>query len=144
MQQWNGKTWCVRPGGKPRTILSSFNCLDIVSGPGGALVGVDYSGGRLRVAIPEGIPDAFDVFDIHPWRASRSGGHRFVIGGSGFTSGVHVSIDGVACVIDSVSTTRIYGRVPANASAGPSPVDVIVDNGAETLAFPAAFTYAGP
>ncbi|QUY44821.1 carbohydrate-binding domain-containing protein [Acaryochloris marina] len=59
--------------------------LDIITGPGGAIVGVDYTRDELTIAIP----DEFGVtgptaYDIYPWRAPVTGGQAFIIGGVNF------------------------------------------------------------
>ncbi|MEL6382090.1 MAG: DUF4347 domain-containing protein, partial [Cyanobacteria bacterium J06626_18] len=60
--------------------------LDVITGPGGAIVGLDFDGGgQLTVAIPNepGLTGS-TAYDIYPWRAPVAGGQDFVIGGINF------------------------------------------------------------
>ena len=59
--------------------------LDVVTGPGGAIVIVDYNGSNVKVLRPNdaGAPTV-GAYDIFPWRGRMNGTVPFVIGGVGF------------------------------------------------------------
>lgn len=108
--------------------------LDVLSGPGGAIVAVDYSLGKVRVQVPDDIAAlGLTPYDIFPWRAPATGGQPFVIGGSGFgtnQSQVSVSIGGVPATITSVSDKRISGILPPSSTGLASELlDVVVTVG---------------
>ena len=108
--------------------------LDVLSGPGGAIVAVDYSLGKVRVQVPDDIAAlGLTPYDIFPWRAPATGGQPFLIGGSGFgtnQSQVSVSIGGVPATITSVSDKRISGILPPSSTGLASELlDVVVTVG---------------
>ncbi|MEM9801404.1 MAG: Calx-beta domain-containing protein, partial [Planctomycetota bacterium] len=105
------------------TLYSSSNSafppnggLDVVTGPGGAIIAIDYSSSRVRTQVPDDIAAVgLTPYDITPWRAPATGGQPFVIGGTGFGSqlaGVSVTIGGIPATLTSVSDTRIRGVLP--------------------------------
>ena len=108
--------------------------LDVIYGPGGALIATDFSNGFVRVQIPNDAaalgPTAYDVT---PWRVPAGGGQPFVIGGVNFgtdSSIVSVAINGVPAIISSVSDTRIRGLFPPSPSGGATGLlDVVVTIG---------------
>lgn len=120
--------------------------LDVIAGPGGALIVLDYSGNRVRVQIPDDVaavgPTPYDIF---PWRVTAGGGQAFVIGGVNFgtdLSNVSVTIGGVPATLTSVSDTRIRGVYPPSASgAATELLDVIVTIGASVTNLTEAVRY---
>jgi len=120
--------------------------LDVVYGPGGALVAIDYSGSTVRVQVPDDISAVGPTpFDITPWRTPAGGGQPFVIGGVGFGNNptiVSVRIDGIDATVTSVSDTRIRGVFPPSVGGGATGmVDVEVQVGATLREIPDAMRY---
>lgn len=127
-QRWDEETVTVElaPDGdsveRTEDIPIEFPALDIVSGPGGALLGADFSGNAVRLMRAERIPgiddlasDRLTVLDIQPWRAPAAGGRAFVIGVHGIDSAaapVAVEVDGIAATVTRVSENRIEGIFP--------------------------------
>lgn len=121
--------------------------LNIIQGPGGAVLGIDYSGNQVRVLIPNDLAvQGPTAYDITPWRALSTGGSEFVIGGENLGDMVNttVTIDGIQATLTSVTATRIHGVVPAQPSPGPDPVDVVVTVSGSPQTIPAAFRYLYP
>lgn len=151
-QQWNGTTYRVTLSPSGRTVETKqslpvdLECLDIVTAPGGAIIGVDYTDNKLVLAQPIDSATGLNVFDIHPWRALSSGGAPFVIGGKGFgtLANTQVTIGGIPAQLSSVSGTRIHGIVPAHPRPGPRLLDVAVTVGGQTQVLPKAFQYLAP
>jgi N-acetylneuraminic acid mutarotase len=156
LQKWTGGTTRVvlAPGGRKVTtvapVLPVTWALDVVLGPGGAIVCLDQFWSELEVLAPvdsaaTGAPEALD---ITPWRAPSTGGAPFVIGGRDFgtLANTSVSIGGVAAALDSVSGTRIRGTVPAHPGATHALVDVVVTSGPSSVVstLPDAFRYLAP
>ena len=150
IQKWNGPTRRVELSGDGSQSLGvtdlnvSLGSLDVTAGPGGVLIGADFSAGKLVLARPsDAAATGVTVYDIFPWRAPTSGGHSFVIGGSGFgtLASTSVTIDGVAATLTAVSSTRIHGVVPPRASAPAGLVNVVVSVDAESRLLPSAFQY---
>ena len=159
--KWNGGMWQITLSESGRDvdthILHGMNGapfpknrgLDVVTGPGGAILSIDYSGNRVRAQTPD---DAAAVgltpYDILPWRAPSTGGQRFVIGGQNFGTNASVTsvfIGGVAATITSVSETRIVGLLPPSASGGATDaLDVEVQVGVDSKTIPEAFRYMQP
>ncbi|QDV07429.1 N-acetylneuraminate epimerase [Planctomycetes bacterium Poly30] len=90
--------------------------LDVIAGPGGALISIDYTSGKIRVQVPDDVaaigPTPYDIF---PWRVTAGGGQRFVIGGKNFgtnLANVSVTIGGVPATLTSVNNGRIVGTFP--------------------------------
>ena len=94
--------------------------LDILTGPGGVIFGIDRNQDRITIAEPVDnnvtIPTAYDIF---PFRAPAVGGNQFVIGGTNFgnMNNTTVLIDGVQAELTSVEDNRIVGIVPALAAS---------------------------
>ncbi|MEL7509558.1 MAG: carbohydrate-binding domain-containing protein [Cyanobacteria bacterium J06554_1] len=61
------------------------NGLDVVTGPGGVIIGADFNPDEIHVAIPVD-PTVTDptAYDIFPWRAPAQSGADFIIGGVNF------------------------------------------------------------
>ena len=153
-QQWNGTTYrlTLSPDGRSvtthTTLTTPLESLDLVTAPGGGLIGIDHSGSRLMIAVPDdsaaGSPAAYD---IHPWRAPAAGGTPFVIGGVGFgttPAAVSVTIGGIAASITSVTPTRIRGIIPTNPSPTPTLLDVVVSVSGQLRTLVQAFRYLVP
>ena len=89
--------------------------LDILTGPGGVIFGIDRNQDRITIAEPVDnsvtTPTAFDIF---PFRAPAVGGNQFVIGGTNFgnMNNTTVLIDGVEAQLISVENNRIVGVFP--------------------------------
>jgi hypothetical protein len=124
--------------------LASTSALDVLTGPGGAILTVDYTDSRISVLRPNdaGAP-AVAAYDIFPWRGRADGNTTFVIGGAGFgTMGnTTVTVGGVTAVLTSVSPTRIRGRIPANAAPTGALLDVVVQSAGQTAVIAEAFRY---
>jgi hypothetical protein len=119
--------------------------LDIIPGPGGALVLLDQFNMQLEVLAPVdgAATGAAEALDIFPWRAPATGGVPFVIGGRnlGTLADTSVSIDGLPATVTSVSGTRIRGVLPAQPAPTVALLDVTVTSGGTTTTLPAAFRY---
>jgi len=150
VQKWNGATKRLRlaPGGASVAEVAdlpvALASLDVVDGPGGALIGVDFTDNKLVIARPvQTASSALEVYDVFPWRASIAGGRTFVVSGRGFgtTANTQVLIDGVAATLTSVSPTRIRGVVPARTAVPTGLRDVTVSVGTQTRVLTGAFRY---
>ncbi|MEL7406854.1 MAG: malectin domain-containing carbohydrate-binding protein, partial [Cyanobacteria bacterium J06558_2] len=91
--------------------------LDVITGPGGALISLDHSDSRVYVTTPvdDGVT-AMVAYDISDWRAPATGGGQFTIGGvnfSGVLADTTVEIGGKAATITSVTGRRIVGNFPS-------------------------------
>jgi hypothetical protein len=123
--------------------------LDVVTGPGGAILAIDYNGNKVRVQVPD---DAAAIgltpYDIFPWRAPATGGQPFVIGGQNFGSNLaatSVLIGGTAATVTSVSDTRIEGLLPPSATGGATgALDVEVQIGLDSRTITGGFRYMPP
>jgi hypothetical protein len=148
VQKWNGATTRIELAADGRSVTSSeqlnvvVDSLDIAGGPGGTIFGANYSDNKVSIARPAAT-SGFNAFDITPWRAPATGGHPFVIAGTGFGSlgNTSVSIGGTAATLSSVSATRIRGTIPAKSSPPNSLVDVVVTVGSASRTIPAAFRW---
>lgn len=118
--------------------------LGCVTGPGGAIISLDYQGAEIEVFEPDDLsPLEMVVHDIFPWRAPAGGGAPFVISGRGLgTLGTtSVTIGGLPATLTEVSWGRIHGLVPAQASPAPTLLDVVVTVGGNQDVLPQAFRY---
>ncbi len=118
--------------------------LDVLAGPGGAILTIDYDGSQVKVLKPNDVgAPAVAAYDIFPWRGRADGSTPFVIGGVGFeTAGsTTVTIGGAVATLTSVSPTRIRGLIPAKADATAALVDVVVQSAGQTSAITRAFRY---
>ncbi len=152
-QKWNGPTHRIEltPDGRAvaaKTDLPvSMNCLDIVQGPGGVIIGADYSDNKLVIARPVDIAaTGLTAYDIRPWRAPATGGHSFVIGGSGFgdLANTSVTIGGVPATVQYVTPSAIHGLIPAAAAPTADFLDVAVTVGGVTKILTNGFRYLFP
>jgi hypothetical protein len=149
-QKWNQFTYRIElsPDGQSADTVSqlsvNLNCLDILQGPGGVLIGIDYTENTIVIAPPNDVAaSGVTVYDIFPWRAPATGGHPFVIGGSGFgaLADTTVSIGGEPCTLTSVSPTRIRGTIPAKANPTADLLNVEVTVAGETDILHQGFRY---
>jgi N-acetylneuraminic acid mutarotase len=116
--------------------------LGCVTGPGGAIVSLDYQNSEVEIFEPDDLtPLELVVHDIFPWRAPAAGGTPFVISGRGFgtLATTSVTIGGHAAVLTEVTWGRIRGLVPAMASPTTALLDVVVASGQNGNVFPSAF-----
>ena len=94
--------------------------LDILTGPGGVIFGIDRNQDRVTIAVPfDNSVVTTTAYDIFPFRAPAEGGNQFIIGGTNFgdMSNTMILIDGVAAELVSVESNRIVGVFPALASS---------------------------
>ena len=150
LQKWNDETHRIvlSPNGRSiasTTILpAALDALDVIVGPGGVVIGVDYSSSKFVVAKPVDVsavgPTAYDIF---PWRAPEAGGNEFVIGGSGFgtLANTMVTIGGIPATLNSVSANRIRGTIPAAPTVSATLLDVVVMVDQDIDVIPDAFLY---
>jgi hypothetical protein len=154
-QKLNNLTFRVELSEDRRTVVNnsqvptlSLNALDVVGGPGGALIGMDHAGNKITVAEPVNPPTSnLCVYDVYPWRAPATGGHPFVIGGENFGTvlgNVTVTLGGLNATLTGVSNTRIFGVVPVEASPAGELVDIFVTVGAQSQVLTQAFRYLRP
>jgi glucose/arabinose dehydrogenase/N-acetylneuraminic acid mutarotase len=119
--------------------------LDVVTGPGGALISADYSNSKVKVMVPAaGLTGPLQLWDVHPWRAPRAGGGRFVLGGRSFgdLGNTLVLMGGVPAQILSVTSTRIEGILPVGPAIPTGElVDVEVRVGTASSVLPDAFLW---
>ncbi len=147
-QQLHDETWRIRLSADGRSVVSSvplgldFDALDVLTGPGGVVLGTAFAEGRLRIARPNDPGPGARVYDIYPWRAPAGGGTPFVIGGRGFVPGqTTVAIGGTPAIVNSVSPTRIRGIIPPRPSPTADLLAVVVTVAGQPAALPAAFRY---
>ena len=121
VQKWNSNQYMIEltPDGSAfqseLLITPLAQGLDVITGPGGALLAMDYTANRVRILEPDDASAVgTTVHDILPWRTPSPGGTPFVIGGEGFVDGqTTVQVGGVACTLTSVTPRRIHGIFPA-------------------------------
>ena len=91
--------------------------LDVLTGPGGAIIGLNESDSRVAVIVPDDDSiNSMVAYDISDWRAPATGGGQFTIGGinfSGKLANTTVEIGGKAATITSVTKKRIVGVFPS-------------------------------
>jgi N-acetylneuraminic acid mutarotase len=125
-------------------LTGALGCL---TGPGGAILALDYGANELEVLEPDDLtPLELVVHDVSPWRAPAEGGTPFVIGGRGFgTLGTtSVTIGGLPAVLSEVSWGRIRGFIPENVAPTTQLLDVVVTVGANSDTLTRAFRYLLP
>ena len=153
MQKWDGETHRVSLSSNGEQVVSSgilpvaLDGLDVVCGPGGAVIGIDYSENAVVVAqAVDSSAEGLTVHDIFPWRSPASGGQLFTIGGAGFgdSSNTTVSIGGLPAALTSVSPTRIRGTIPAVSLYTADLLNVIVASNGSNDTLTAAFRYLDP
>ena len=106
--------------------------LDIVTAPGGALVGVDFLDNLLRISIPDddSVSTQTIAFDISVARSAATGGNEFVIGGVNFgeLENTTVTIGDQIAHLTSVSDQRIVGILPTFNQTNDEILDVVVES----------------
>ena len=152
-QKWGGITHMVEMSADGEliethsTLPIDLHALDVVAGPGGAVIGSDYLANTLNIFVPVDVAGVgLTVYDIFPWRAPGNGGHNFVIGGNGFgtISNTSVTIGSFPATLTSVSTTRIHGIIPLNPNPRQELLDVTVTVAGIPRLLPSAFRYLTP
>jgi hypothetical protein len=150
VQKYNGAVYNVdlsSDGSRVESLKSISNgptALDVIAGPGGAILGIDYTDNAITVSRPN---DAAAVgataYDIFSWRAPAQGGASFVIGGVNFgnLANTTVTIGGQPVVLNSVSPSRIRGVIPTQTSPTAALLDVIVNSVGKVSVIPNAFKY---
>ena len=149
VQHWNGELYraVLAPDGRSvQSVTTLFQPLglDVVAGPGGAILSADYSNNRLLVLKPiDSGATGVVAYDIFPWRGRADGTVPFVVGGIGFGSlgNTTVTIGGVAATLSSVTSTRIKGTVPAVSSPSAQLLDVTVQSAGQVSTISQAFRY---
>lgn len=150
LQRWDDDTSLVELAADGRSVVGfdpitpELHALAVKTGPGGAILGVDYSGDKLKVLEPvDASATGLTAYDIFPWRAPATGGASFVVGGEnlGTLGTTSVTIGGLPATLSSVTSRRIKGTVPTNGSPTTALLDVVVTVGAESVTIPQAFRY---
>jgi glucose/arabinose dehydrogenase len=148
-QKWNGELYNIDLSvdgtavDSVKTITNAPGVLDVVPGPGGAIIGLDYTDDGLTVMLPSDPVSGPKAYDIYPWRAPVQGGSTFVIGGKNFnTTATTVTIGGKQATLTSVTANRIKGVIPSATSSG-ALLDVVVTSGGTVSTLSEAFLYLG-
>jgi N-acetylneuraminic acid mutarotase/glucose/arabinose dehydrogenase len=150
VQRWNGALKRIALSADGRSALGSLdikttNALDVETGPGGAIVVVQYSpGGRIRVLEPDDpTATSMTAYDIFPWRARASSGDAFVIGGVNFgtLADTTVTIGGLPATVTEVTPLRIKGTLPTNPTPTTDLLDVVVTSDSRQSSIPDGFRY---
>lgn len=116
--------------------------LDVIAGPGGAILVTDYIANALKLYNPNDLGALpMQAYDIFPWRARAQGGDSFVIGGVGFGGSTTVAIGGIPATVTSVSPTRIKGTIPANPNPTAQFLPISVQSSGQNYTIPNAFRY---
>ncbi len=132
------------------TISNNPTGLDILQGPGGVLIGLDYWDDEVTLSRPidASVQGNMTAYDVFPWRALPDGNTSFVIGGANFGSLFEtiVTFGGTQAVLTSVSPTRIKGFVPAQVASTADMLDVVVENTSSGAlsTIPQSFRYLRP
>ena len=120
--------------------------LDILTGPGGVIFGIDRNQDRITIAEPvDNSVFTATAYDIFPFRAPMVGGNQFTIGGVNFgnINNTTVMIDGVEAELISVEDNRIVGIFPTVPSSN-GLRDVIVVSDEEVSVLESSFLPLGP
>jgi len=150
VQKWNGGASRIQlsPDGRAVTgvlpLLPVTGALDILMGPGGALIALNQFDNQISVLEPlDTSAPPTEALDVHPWRGPDTGGTPFVIGGHGFgdMGDTLVSFGGLPATLTSVSSRRITGFTPPNPAAGSELMDIVVASNAVQSALPKSFRY---
>lgn len=151
VQEWNGFLSALKLSADGRSVESfservwgTQRGLDVVCGPGGAIVVVDYSGGQVNVSLPDDKNvSTMTAYDVFPWRAPASGGFQFVIGGKGFgtLADTTVRFGSLRAEISSVTPRRIKGFIPACSTPSSGFLALQVQSAGASSVIPDAFRY---
>lgn len=139
VQQMSSATLVVPTRGEPvepQPLDIELPALDLVAGPGGTLVGVDFIRDRIRVAVPIVSSSHPEPYDVFPDRGRSTGGQRAVVSGAGFPIDTEVRFGGVTVQIEQQSATRLVVRTPA---LPPGDHDVEVVASGTTMVLPMAW-----
>ncbi|MGQ0553950.1 MAG: IPT/TIG domain-containing protein [Planctomycetota bacterium] len=149
VQRWQAGATRLKLAPAGRAIVSATpvlpvtGALDLVQGPGGALVAIDQFHSELEVLAPVNSSggSAMAVLDLFPWRAPMSGGVPFVLGGRGFGTLLDTAVffDGQQAALTAVSPQRIEGLLPALLVPDDALVDVLVVSAGQANSLPKAF-----
>lgn len=148
-QQFSGATFAIRVDGavaEVERLPIDLPALDVLAGPGGALIGVDFIRDRLRIAVPRepwggvvaGTPTRA-LYDVFPSRGPEAGGGRFVLAGRGLGGAGEVRFGSQVATTTARRPTRIEGHFPAGVGGGMVDVGVTFSDGVVVL--PNAFSY---
>ena len=147
-QKWKGQLYSfnLSSDGKAIQTTNTFtnvaNGLDVVTGPGGAILGIDYSGNQITLSQPNDIGAVgVTAYDIFPWRAPASGGNTFILGGDNFgnLTDTTVLIGGQQAILTKVTETWIYGILPNLSTASSEFQDIVVTSGGQSSIIPDGF-----
>ena len=147
-QKWNGASFNVSlsPDGtqvtNQETLDPQSKALDLLTGVGGAIVGINLSGSKIDVSTPNDVTvNSATAYDIFPWRAPSTGGNLFIIGGDEFgdLSNTSVTIGGETAQLTSVSDNRIMGILPSFDNVSGDLLDISVISDGETSLLTDAF-----
>jgi len=151
VQEWNGSLSALGLSGDGRRVVSTLKQiwgtqrgLGVVSGPGGAILVVDYTGSQIIVSLPDDkAATGMVAYDIFPWRAPASGDFTFIIGGKQFgsISNTTVYIGSQQARLTSVTPQRIRGFIPPSTNPTAAFLPVLVTSGAKTSVIPEGFRY---
>jgi len=150
-QKWNGTLYNAALAADGsfeslETIINVPTALDVLHGPGGAILGIDFTDNQITVSLPDDLAAVFDMtaYDIFPWRSPAVGGATFTIGGANFDpdlANTTVTIGGQTAMLTSVSANRIQGIIPEQTAPTGGLLDVVVTNDGATSTIPDAFVY---
>jgi len=147
-QKWNDPQFLLELSADHRSVVSELivtpkaGGLDVVQGPGGSMLAIDYTLNRLQILEPDDISAiGLTLHDIHPWRGPSGSSTPFLLGGEGFVAGqTQVTIGGQVAALTSVTPRRIHGVLPLLAPNNiGSLYDVEVTLGLDTVVLPEAF-----
>ncbi len=128
-----------------QTVLPVTGALDLLPGPGGVLVAVDYSNSEIEILAPVEAPTAaLQVLDVTPWRGPATGGTRLVLGvrnAAGTLASTAVLVGGLPAQVLSVSPTHIVALAPAQSAPTTDLIDVTVVSDGESDTLTGAFRY---
>ena len=128
---------------QPNNNVYAASGLDVLTGAGGEILGIDYTRDEITVATPiDNTAAGMTAYDILQWRAPATGGSEFTIGGvnfSGSTADTTVTIGNEVATITSVSEQRITGILPSFTDSGDSLLDITVQSNDEVSTITDAF-----
>ena len=125
-QKWNAKFYRGTLSADGLSMLNTSSIatgpsgLDVIHGPGGVVVGLDYSDDDITISTPiDAAAVGLTGYDIFPWRALPNGAVPFVIGGANFGSlaDMKVTIGTEEAVLTSATSKRLEGFIPASAKS---------------------------
>jgi glucose/arabinose dehydrogenase len=147
-QDWNDSLYSFTLSADGTQVIKqeTFNFtsgLDVLTGPGGAIVGIDLIDNSIDVALPNDLAVTTNLaaYDIFPWRAPVIGGQKFVIGGANFTDLINttVTIGSQTATLTRVSANRIEGIFPSFSPTNDNLLDIVITSGNQTSTIIDAF-----